>query len=88
MVFSANNLWRHVARSPACVLMVFLPKLPGDAHIGNSQIAFRIKDHVFRFHVPMDNIFFMEILKPDDHVGHKKSGLILSKTTALPYMVP
>lgn len=72
MLFSCDNLRRHVSWSSRCILLVLRRVDSRDTHISKSEITLGIKDQILGFDITMYDIILMQILETEHDAAYKK----------------
>lgn len=72
MILSSDNLWRHVAWSTTCVLVIVTIHDHGDAQISQPKVSFGVEYQVFRFDVSMYNTIGVQILQSEKDTTDKE----------------
>lgn len=72
MLISCDDLRSHVPWSAGGVLLIFRGIYSGYSHISESEVPLGIKDEIFRFDVPVDDVVFMETLEAEEDAADKK----------------
>jgi hypothetical protein len=72
VLIPGNDFWSHVARSSRGVLLVVGRVYPGDAHVGQPEIAFRIEDQILRFDVSVEDTVIMQVLQAEGDAADEK----------------
>ena len=63
VILPTHDLWGHIARCTACLAWVVRWEDARHPKICQSQVAIVVKDQVFRFDIPMDDLLRMDGLK-------------------------
>jgi len=88
MVLPAHDLGSHVARGAACLARVVRRQDPCHTEISQAQIAFVVKDEIFRLDVSMDNELCVHCLKCVDQAGDKEAGYLHRELAFSGDMIP
>ena len=87
VVLPAHHLRSHVARSPAGVCRIVGLDESSNAEIGGSEVALVVKDQVFRFDVPMDDVVEVQVLEAHQDAGDEELCLHLLKPSPAAHVV-
>ncbi len=63
VVLAHQHFRRHVPRSPTSLMCILRPPIPGNPKISNPAVPLLIEDDILRFQIPVDDIFWMQIVQ-------------------------
>lgn len=72
MLVSSDDLRSHVPGSSGGVLLIFRGIYPGYSHISEPEVPLGVKDEIFGFDVPVNDVVFMETLEAEEDAADKK----------------
>ena len=87
MIFTAKDLWRHVARSTTCILVILLFELSADAEISDTEVPLGIEHYVFRFDIAMDYLTSVKVFEGYDEISEEELGLDLRESASASDMI-
>lgn len=73
VILTTHDFRGHVARSPTGFAGVVWGQDSGDSEVGQSEVAFIVKDEIFRLDVPVDNELGVDGLECVDEASNEKA---------------